>query len=158
MINRLLFVTAFLLISHTTLAGPPEISRFENHLVFPDIALCDDGTTLTRILDEKVSVKVFFDNYATPIRAQISLHERNEVISSTGESIIYPANFTITVDLADDITTARGGALILTLPGIGPFVRDTGRLIFDAFGNVLFEAGNFDFGPMGDPTLFCDAF
>jgi len=158
MIIKIALVTAFLLIGHTSLAGPPEIFRFENHLVIPLTPLCDDGTALTRILDEKVSVMVFFDDNATPIRLQISIHEKNEIISSTGESFSHPANFTLTVDLADGTETATGSPIIVTLPGIGPFVRDTGRLVFDAFGNVLFEAGNFDFGPMGDTTLFCDAF
>jgi len=158
MINKLVFVTTFFFISHAALAGPPEITRFENHLIFPDIALCNDGSTLTRILDEIFIVKVFFDNNAAPIRAQLSIHEKNELISSTGESISYPGNFTLTVDLADGTTTATGAPLVITLPGTGPFVRDTGRLVLDAFGNVTFEAGNFDFGPMGDPTVFCDAF
>jgi|GEM_PF-3283805 len=158
MINKLIFLMTFFFISQTALAGPPEITRFENHLMFPDIALCNDGSTLTRILDEIFIVKVFFDNNAAPIRAQLSIHEKNEMISSTGESISYPANFTLTVDLTNGTETATGSPVILTLPGIGPFIRDTGRLVFDAFGNVLFEAGNFDFGPMGDPSVFCDAF
>jgi hypothetical protein len=122
------------------------------------LPLCEDGTQLTRILDEKVSVKVFFDNSGTPIRLQISIHEKNEIIASTGGSISYPGNFTLMVDLTDGTETATGAPIVITLPGTGPFIRDTGRLVLDAFGNVIFEAGNFDFGPIGDPSLFCDAF
>ena len=119
---------------------------------------CADGTQLTRILDEKVSVKVFFDNNAIPIRLQISIHEKNEIVTSTGQSISYPGNFSLTVDLIDGTQTATGAPLVITLPGTGPFVRDTGRLAIDVFGNVIFEAGNFDFGPMGDPSVLCEAF
>jgi hypothetical protein len=145
----------FLFYSHA-LAAPPDISYFEDHFEGP-IAVCD-GIELIRIADFKITVKVFFDTDGTPITLKITERQKNEVFNSlTGESVSYPGNLTITVDLTDDTTTVAGTGIIVTLPGIGPFIRDTGRLVLDALGNVTFVAGNFDFGPMGDPNLFCDA-
>ena len=148
--------TLLFLLSSQVLAAPPAVSYFEDHFEGP-IAVCD-GIEIIRIADFKFTFKVFFDNNGTPIRLQITERQKNEVFNSlTGESVSYPGNLTITVDLTDDSTTVAGAPIIVTLPGIGPFIRDTGRLVLDAFGNVIFEAGNFDFGPTGDPNLFCDA-
>jgi hypothetical protein len=65
------------------------------------------------------------------------------------------------IDLVTGQITQVGPFSIVTVPGLGAVVIDTGRIVWDGFaGNVTFEAGPHDaggfFGP-GAADLLCEA-
>jgi hypothetical protein len=61
--------------------------------------------------------------------------------SVTGKTLPFSQTWVNTYDLVGGTRTVVGKALLMTAPGKGVVVQDTGRVVFDAPAHVSFEAG-----------------
>jgi hypothetical protein len=84
----------------------------------------------------------FYDQNGEPVRLVIHAeHTSNDVNSVTGFTVHEHGHLTITVDLITGMATITGNQEIVNLPHEGVVLQDTGRVIFDADGALLFFAG-----------------
>jgi hypothetical protein len=63
----------------------------------------------------------------------------------------------IVIDLVTGETTINGAPAHVTAPGEGIVIHDTGRIVFDANGNVTFEAGAHDQADQDPLQVYCSA-
>jgi hypothetical protein len=61
--------------------------------------------------------------------------------SITGKTLPFRQDWVETFDLLAGTRTVVGKALLMTDPGHGVVIRDTGRVVFDAPEHVVFESG-----------------
>jgi hypothetical protein len=99
-----------------------------------------------------------YDDAGQPVRLVIHwTHTSTDSNSVTGLTLHEHGHFTETIDLVTGTDTTTGNFEILNRHGYGAIIQDTGRVVYDADGNVVFFAG----GPkhneliQGD-QLFCD--
>jgi hypothetical protein len=59
----------------------------------------------------------------------------------TGKTLPFTQTWVNTYDLAAGTRTVVGKAFVMTDPGKGIVIQDTGRVVFDAPEHVSFEAG-----------------
>lgn len=88
------------------------------------------------------------------IRLHVSAFE-TDTNSLTGTTIEVRGAFTIVIDLVSGTFTETGLSLISNQPGQGAVIQDTGRVVFDSAGEIVFEAGPHD--ALDDPGIFCAA-
>ena len=100
----------------------------------------------------------FYDQNGEPVRLVIHAeHTSNDVNSVTGFTVHEHGHLTITVDLITGITTVTGNQEIVNLPHEGVVLQDTGRVIFDADGALLFFAGGRKHSELFQgEEIFCD--
>ena len=101
----------------------------------------------------------FFGAGGVPVRTVLNVeHHSTDTNSVTGLTIHEHGHFTITFDLGTGTVTVTGNQEVANRPGVGVVVQDTGRLVLDADGNVVFFAGgrNHSEELLGDQVL-CDA-
>ena len=95
--------------------------------------------------EEEVSIDTFFNAQGEPTR--VVVHDsfletdRNSV---TGKTLRFKGNRTETFDLVAGTRTVVGNSSVMTDPGHGIVIHDTGRVVFDAPFHVSFEAGPHD--------------
>lgn len=105
-----------------------------------------------------MTITTFFDEEANPTRVTFHLPFHGTLTNeATGESVSADQVLQETVDLDEGTDTFVGLRFRVTFPGLGVVLLDAGKIVFDADGNVTFEAGphqvfNEDF------TAFCAAF
>lgn len=135
----------------TAVAAQPLI--FTEH--FEDTLVVDCGDFLA--IDE-VSIDarttIFFDNEGNPVGLQIHVKFRGTVTNSvTGTSVPDRADVNVFVDFAEGTTALVGKLFGITVPGEGIAVHDTGKIVFDAVGNVSFVGGPHQVNLEGDTKL-----
>jgi len=85
---------------------------------------------------------LFFDSAGDPSVLVIHwAHTSTDVNSVTGLTLHEHGRFTETIDLVTGTDTVTGNQEVMSRPGFGLVVQDTGRQVFDADGNLLFFAG-----------------
>lgn len=138
-------------------AVPPEKVVFEDiHIVQVDNTSCD--FPFLEVFDGRVTITTFFDEDANPTRLTFHLPFHGTLTNeATGESVSADQVLKETVDLEEGTDSLVGMRFRVAFPGLGVVLLDAGRIVFDADGNVVFEAGphqvfNEDF------TEFCAAF
>ncbi len=90
-------------------------------------------------------VTTFFDQAGNPVRLQIKVDAVGVVTNpETGESVENPAHTTVFVDLVEGTEAQVGLVFKATVPGVGVVFHDVGRVVHDAEGNLIFEAGPHD--------------
>jgi hypothetical protein len=95
--------------------------------------------------EEEVSIDTFYDSQGEPTR--VVVHDsfvetdRNSV---TGKTLRFTGNRVETFDLVAGTRTVVGHSAVMTDPGHGIVIHDTGRVVFDAPFHVSFEAGPHD--------------
>jgi hypothetical protein len=123
------------------LAAPPDTGRIlvEDHFIDEGAsAACGfpvqvDGSGV-------VTFQVLFDAAGNPIRVQI--HENIEgTFSANGITLREIERGQIFRDRVEGTDTEIGLLFRVFLPGGGTAIADVGRLVFDAEGNLIFEAG-----------------
>jgi hypothetical protein len=115
---------------------------------------------LTEVVTEDLRFTTFFDQDGTPVRVTIYVNYVGEVTNPVnGQSVEDLAHFTGTIDLRDGTDATVGLYYGSTIPGLGAVVRDVGRFVRDADGEIVFEAGTHEvLAAGGDPTaLYCAA-
>jgi hypothetical protein len=138
-------------------AVPPEKVVFEDiHVEQVDSTSCD--FPFSEVFDGRVTITTYFDEEGNPTRLTFHLPFHGTLTNeATGESVSADQVLQETVDLDEGTDTLVGLRFRVTFPGLGVVLLDAGKIVFDADGNVVFEAGphqvfNEDF------TEFCAAF
>jgi hypothetical protein len=138
-------------------AAPPEKVVIEDiHIEQVDSTSCD--FPFLEVFDGRVTITTFFDDAGNPIRIQFYLPFHGTLTNeATGESVSADQVLQLTLDLEEGTESDVGLRFRVVFPGLGVVLLDAGRVVFDAAGNVAFEAGphqivNEDFAE------FCAAF
>jgi hypothetical protein len=135
-------------------ATPPVAERFTDSAAEP--VPCDGFDAL---LERHFSgtVRTYLDNEGTPIRMQVTARMAGSVTSSvTGKQVLLRGRIQLAQDLITGTTGFTGPVFMATDRGRGVVIQDTGRIVFDADGNVVLEAGPHDAVDLG-AQIFCDA-
>jgi hypothetical protein len=145
-------------------AAPPLVETFTNEDSFQFAGPCANApdVTLVETFTETVRVTTFFDADGTPVRAQIHVNFAGVVTNPvTGASVEDNGHQMLIQDLVTGTETQVGLVFSSTVPGVGVVFHDVGRVVFDADGNVIFEAGPHDVlhteGPHPVRARFCEA-
>ena len=126
-------------------AAPPLHETFTSEGSFSFAGPCPTGVTLVETFTEEVRVTTFFDNEGNPVRAQTTINFVGVITNpETGESVEDASHHTVIEDLEEGTVTQVGLVFSATVPGVGVVFHDVGRVVFDAEGNVDFEAGPHD--------------
>jgi hypothetical protein len=87
--------------------------------------------------------QTFYDSTGTPVR--VVDHGRfteTDTNSVTGKTLRFTQNWIQTFDLVAGTRTVVGKAFVMTDPGKGIVIHDTGRVVFDAPEHPSFESGH----------------
>jgi hypothetical protein len=100
---------------------------------------------------------MFFDNKGNAIRVvEHFVSHSTDTNSVTGLTLHEHDQSTITVDLRTGQVSIVGGPIRMNRKGQGIVIHDTGIVIFDAAGNIIFEGGPHQLLHQGD-QVFCAA-
>lgn len=91
---------------------------------------------------ETLFVETFYGADGNPVK--VVLHDgfvETDTNSVTGKTLPFSQTWINTFDLVAGTRTVVGKALLMTAPGKGVVVQDTGRVVFDAPEHTSFEAG-----------------
>jgi hypothetical protein len=97
------------------------------------------GFTVTETDITKGRFEVFFDSTGTPVRVQVEEHYTG-FFSANGLTV-NTAGATLSIFGLNGGETDAGVNIRVSLPGGGILYIDRGRLVFDANGNLVSEAG-----------------
>ena len=92
--------------------------------------------------EESLWVETFYDARGNPVN--VVVHDgftETDTNSVTRKTLQLSQTWVNTYDLVAGTRTVVGKALLMTEPGKGVVVQDTGRVVFDSPGHVSFEAG-----------------
>jgi hypothetical protein len=142
------------------LAGKqPTINNFQFTGTFLDTELCEFD--ISGEFNIRVKEVIFFDQAGNATKAQV--HVRVEITNTnaaTGKTIIERDAFMNIVDLSTGTSTFVGLPFRLKLANGRTIVKDVGKIVFDAAGNITFVAGphpladsGFDFAQFFCPAL-----
>ena len=94
---------------------------------------------------EEVTVDTFFNSQGEPRRVVVhDSFDETDTNSVTGKILRFRGNRVETFDLVAGTRTVTGISFVVTDPGHGIVIHDTGRVVFDAPFHVSFEAGPHD--------------
>jgi hypothetical protein len=123
------------------LATPPDTIRIPHEDTFIDegaSAAC--GFDILFEVSGIQTIQVLYDAAGNPIRVQV--HGNIEgTFSANGITLREIERGQLFIDLVEGTETNVGLVFRVFLPDGGTVIADVGRLVFDAEGNVIFEAG-----------------
>jgi hypothetical protein len=93
--------------------------------------------------EESLWIETFYDADGNPIK--VVVHDgftETDTNSVTGKTLPFSQTWVNTFDLVAGTRTVVGKAFVMTDPGNGIVILDTGRVVFDAPFHVSFEAGH----------------
>lgn len=97
-----------------------------------EVTVQDQGT---------IRIATFFDNSGNPIRLAMNFSDFKITFSGNGHAITSPSPDPLSVDLTTGTTTAHGLQLVIRAPGGGVLGVQTGTVVLDGSGAVLFQSG-----------------
>jgi hypothetical protein len=113
-----------------------------------------------KVLDDFVEdgrMTTFFDSAGNPDYARVYVQIRDFFYNSkTGEGFAETNTISTVIDLQSGAEETVGLPYHVTVPGEGVVLLDAGKVIFNAEGEVVFEAGLHQV-LSGDTEKFCDA-
>ena len=137
----LAFVSILALVASPASARPPqrEVVRTSGSFLVAD---CGGGVVLTETFNAVDTFTVFFDASGNPIRVQL-VGNFDGVLTNSASGNTYrdPGHVMQVLDVVDGSVTFHGEFFAFVAPGVGIVVQDTGKLTFDADGNIIFQAG-----------------
>jgi hypothetical protein len=143
--RRLLVLTALalssiLLIAQPAGATPPSVETFHDEGEF---LFADCGTfQLTETFTVDVRITTFFNAQGDAVRATEHVTFVGVITNSlSGNTYPDPGHLQDVTDLTTGETTVVGLVFLTPVPGLGPVLHDTGKVVFDANGNITFIAG-----------------
>ena len=150
LLGGVLLLLTFVPVSTAVAAQP---LTFTEHLEITDVVNCGDFLAIDELgVDARTTI--FFDNEGNEVGAQIHVKFRGIVTNSvTGKSVVDRADVNVFVDFAEGTTALVGKLFGITVPGEGIAVHDTGKLVFDADGNVSFVGGPHQVNLEGETKL-----
>lgn len=122
-------------------ATTPVVGHFEHEFQYIDdgaSAACGFPVSFDQI--DRGTFQVFFDQQDNPIRVQVHV-STNGTASANDITLLEHGQENTFYDLAQGTQTDASLEFRVSLPGLGVVIMDRGRLVFDADGNVVFEAG-----------------
>lgn len=101
----------------------------------------------------------FYDQSGAPVRVQAHVTYRATITNTTtGKVLADNSSYNFRLDLVTGVAAVNGMVYNVRDFESGYRIKDIGRLVFDAEGNVTFEAGRHDVGGFGDASpLYCEA-
>jgi hypothetical protein len=93
--------------------------------------------------EESLWIETFYDAGGNPIK--VVVHDgfnETDTNSVTGKTLQFSQTWVNTYDLVAGTRTVVGKAFVMTDPGNGIVIQDTGRVVHDAPYHVSFEAGH----------------
>jgi hypothetical protein len=145
--HRLTFLLGLILplaVAATAAAVEPATTTQQFHRSSSDFLSCP-GFDVTAEFDITRVSTTFYDAGGDPIRIARHLRYVGTLGNSlTGKSLADEGNVLITVDLVAGTTTFDGKGRVDTVPGLGVVFHVGGRMMFDARGELVFEAGPHD--------------
>lgn len=136
-------------------AAPPSVEPFSEQGEDEVVAECD-GFVLTEDFVETGTTRTFFDRAGNPVRALINAKFVGVITNSaSGNTYRDPGYFSIIQDLQAGTETTLGLYFNIVVPGVGPVVEDVGRIVIDANGDVVFQAGPHQI-LAGEDVDFCE--
>lgn len=134
-------------------AAPPVTQTFT--IPVSGLESCN-GFDLVFVGEVTVRETVFFDASGNPVTVRLHVHgAETDTNSVTGKTIEVRGDVTITIDLATGTFTETGLSLMSNAPGEGVVIHDSGKVVFDADGEIVFQAGPHDV--LDDPETWCNA-
>jgi hypothetical protein len=117
-----------------------------------------DGVTLHVSYAGSGRATTYFNDAGDPVRLLIRTTVQGSAVNtSTGRTLTDNETIVIVIDLVTGETTINGAPAHVTAPGEGIVIHDTGRIVFDANGNVTFEAGAHDQADQDPLQVYCSA-
>jgi hypothetical protein len=158
--TRLMLVTLLVSAMAVGLVSPAAADEPEKITFSVEITQTDNTSCDFPFLEEfegRISITTFFDSEGNPIRVHLHLPFDGTLTNpATGTSVSATQDLIVVEDLEVGTTTFVGVRFRVNFPGLGHVLLDVGKVVFDADGNVIFEAGphqviNEDF------EAFCEA-
>lgn len=120
------------------------------------VATCAGGEEITLYFDVTANRHVRLDEDGTPVWEQRNVSYVGFFTDeATGEVIDFTGTRVVTIDLEADTFTSRGKYRVVTLPGIGTVMHETGRYVEGWTDEQrLFEAGPKVSENPDDPATF----
>ena len=137
----LAFVSILALVASPASARQPqrEVVRESGSFLAAD---CGGGVVLTETFTQVQTFTVFFDASGNPIRLQLVANFVGVITNSaSGNTYRDPGHDMVVLDVVSGSVTIHGEFFAIVAPGVGIVVQDTGRITFDADGNIIFQAG-----------------
>lgn len=101
---------------------------------------------------------VFFDREGNPSRLQAHLRYRATITNTaTGKTLKDDSSYSFKVDFVTGVQEVNGRVYDVKDRETGFRIKDVGRLVFDAAGNITFEAGRHDVKFEDATPLYCRA-
>ena len=125
-------------------AAIPTSTETSLHVARPNFISCD-GFGVTLEGDVTRTDTTFTDQSGTPTRTAIHIRFTGTLTNpQTGKSVLDNGSFQRTIDPSDRSVTVTGGFRVITAPGAGVLLHQTGRGIL-LNGEVVFGAGQNEF-------------
>jgi hypothetical protein len=116
------------------------------------------GVTIHASYTGWMRTTTFFDPSGTPVKLQIQISVQGTATNlQTGKTVKDDEHPVVVIDFRTGTETVNGGPAHVTAPGEGIIIQDTGRITFDAEGNVTFEAGPHNQADLGPLEAYCSA-
>jgi hypothetical protein len=139
----------------TAAATPPTIEVFEGPYEFS--VPCGSFDNLVAGT-EYHRVTTYYDAGGTPIRRTVNdRYMETDTNSVTGASLELKGSGHQEFDLITGRRTVSGQVFLVTQPGLGIVILDTGRVVFSMPGHPIFEAGPHEALHAGIDPLVCAA-
>ncbi len=118
-----------------------------------------DGFTGLSSGQVRLQTTTFFDGAGTPIRFRFHFNYDATISNlTTGKTLPDDAAYSGEMDFVTGRLVANGRVYNVKDRESGFRIKDVGRIVFDADGNVVFRAGRHDVDAFGDATLgYCEA-
>jgi hypothetical protein len=143
-LTLLLGLIAMLAFAGTAAAVQPTTTTQQLHRSSPHFLSCPGFDVVADFDLTRVST-TFYDSNGNPIRVARHLGYTGTLTNPlTGKSLPDEGNVLITIDLVAGTTTFDGKGRVDTVPGLGVVFHVSGRMMFDAQGDLVFEAGPHD--------------
>jgi hypothetical protein len=119
----------------------PTTGRFEQEITYLDdgaSAACGFPITFHQL--DRGTYQLFFDKQGNLIRVQVQTLTSGTA-TANGITLLEQGRENNFYDIVTGTQMDASLEFRVWLPGLGVVIMDTGRLLFDAEGNVVFEAG-----------------
>jgi hypothetical protein len=135
--------TAALAFAGSAAAMQPSTTTQQFHRSIPDFTACP-GFSVDGEFDITRTDTIFYDNSGQPIREVLHIAFVGTLTNALNGKSVHDAGRRVsTFDLVTGTGSSTGGR-VDTVPGLGVIYQDTGRLVFDPNGDVIFAAGQHD--------------
>jgi hypothetical protein len=137
------FATAALAFAGSAAAMQPTTTQQQFHRSIPNFATCP-GFAVDGEFEITRTDTIFYDSSGQPIREVLHVEFVGTLTNPlNGKFLLDSGRRVSTFDLVSG-TGSSSGSRVDTVPGLGVVFQDTGRLVFDPNGDVIFAAGRHD--------------